>query len=153
MIPTTLAAIIGFLGLVVFELLREHRRHTSQESAYREASRVALMSLVFTLMACGAPTVVAALEPRWVPSVGSWLTCGSAYTKENYALILRMTALEVGKDCALAYLADFLLTSLAPGRSNISKTRVWFQALRADVPKNFAPWVHAKLSEGTEIWG
>jgi hypothetical protein len=54
-VPQTIGALASFLALVapgiVFELLRERRRAGARESAFHEASRVAVSSLAFTLAA------------------------------------------------------------------------------------------------------
>jgi hypothetical protein len=156
-IPDTLGALIAFLGLVapglLFEMLRERRVPASEESAFREASRVALMSLVFTLFALAVLTITGLLEPHWLPDVDRWINCGASYAKAHYRLILRAVLLELLIAGAAVVLLDLALSKWGSGQGELSSTSVWYHVFRTDRPADHGSWVHAKLSDGSEIWG
>ena len=71
MIPTNWLTVVLFLVLVapglLFDLLSERRRASVTESAFREASRVILASLIFDLFAFAVLAVIQTVKPRWIP--------------------------------------------------------------------------------------
>ena len=75
MAPDTLGALLAFLVFVApglcFELLRERRRPALEQTAFREASRIALTSLLFS----GAALVVV------VAVVAGWLRLAMGATR------------------------------------------------------------------------
>lgn len=155
MVPDTLGAVVAFLGLVApgvaFELLRERRRPTVEETAFREASRIALTSLVFTLGA-GAVLVLAHLAgASFVADLAEWLRRGNAYALDNLGLVSFTMLLQVSLALALAVLADWLFRRSAPG--HVVPGSIWFQLFRNRRPDGATPWVHLRLGDETEIWG
>lgn len=157
MIPNTLGALVAFLGLVapgvLFELLRERRRPGIDESAFREASRVALTSLIFTLVGLAIVSLVGLFEPSWFPNVQRWINIGSRYAKAHYLLIARTVLVELALAAGAVALCHLLLTHLGSGQGRISSTSVWFKVLREGRRDDQVSWVHLKLNDGTEVWG
>jgi uncharacterized protein DUF6338 len=155
MIPQTLGSLLAFLGLIapglLFELRRERRRPIIEETAFREASRVALTSLAFTLSSLALLAVVRARRPELMPDPGAWLEQGHRYVNEHYRLIARTFLIEIAIAAALALLADWLLSGTARGR--IVPGSLWFHLLRMQRPENTVPWIHARLKDETEFWG
>jgi Family of unknown function (DUF6338) len=107
MIPTTAAAVVGFLLFIapglVWELLRERDRPALTGSTFREASRVALVSVVCT---GGAVLVVAVVRGLWagaMPDPRLWIHEGSRYFEHHYRLIGRTLFVELGVACLLAW--------------------------------------------------
>jgi hypothetical protein len=157
MIPDTAGAVLSFLGLIapglVFELLRERRRPAVTETAFREASRVALTSLVFTLAALAVLSAVRTVWPSRMPDPRRWLELGSRYVGENYRLIAFGLALEVGIACGLAVLSDVAMRWFGLGRADIRPGSIWYRVLRDDRPKDATVWVNMRLTDGTRIVG
>jgi hypothetical protein len=73
-IPQTILALVGFLFLVapglVFEIRRERRRPVLEETTFREVSRTALASLVFSVLALAILAWVRAKWPESMPDPG-----------------------------------------------------------------------------------
>ena len=157
MIPETIGALLAFLGLVapglVYQLLRERSRASVAETAFREASRVALVSLVLTLATFGVLAVARLIKPTWIADPGRWLRQGNSYFVDNYGLVVRTGVIAITIACLFALAADWIVRQLAPGQGKVSKTSVWFKVLRTDRPKNKVPWIHVHLKSGVDYWG
>lgn len=157
MIPDTIGALLAFLGLVapglLYQMRRETRRAAIADTAFREASRVALTSLVFTVAGFGVLSIVRAARSGWVADPTAWLRQGHAYFVDHYRLVLQTAVIEVGCACLLAVIADAVVRRVVPGQGEVSKTSVWFQVLRADRPAGKVPWLHVHLKTGADYWG
>jgi hypothetical protein len=155
MSPDTLGTLLAFLALIVpglaFELLRERRRPFIEETAFREASRIALTSVIFTGSSVLVVTAISALKPSWFSDPAQWLKDGQLYLQAHLGLAVRTVAVVVLLSLALAVLTDLLLRRSAPGR--IVAGSVWFAVFRQHRPAGSTPWVHLRLSDETEIWG
>lgn len=156
MIPETLGAILVFLAFIApglaFELLRERRRPFIEETAFREASRIALTSMLFSLGALTVLAVAQYLGATWVVDSGRWLTDGQAYVSTHLGQVTATVLVFVGISLALSLVADWVLRRSAPGR--IVPGSVWFSLFRQHRPDGATPWVHLRLKEdGTEVWG
>jgi hypothetical protein len=156
-IPQTLGALAGFLALVapgiVFELRRERRRGRHQETAFREASRVALGSLVFTLVSLLVLTAVQATGARLFVSPADWLTRGEAYAREHLTLIVVSVAVELALACALATGFEAFFARRRGEAATVQQRSAWAQALRTDRPEGSRAWAHAQLENGTSFYG
>lgn len=160
-IPQTLGALAAFLALVapgiVFELLRERRRGRHQETAFREASRVALGSLVFTLLSLLVLTGLQGLASlagwRLFLSPSAWLAGGEVYAREHLTLIVVSVAVELALACASAIGYDVLLARRRGERATVQQRSAWAQALRVDRPRGTRAWAHALLENGTSFYG
>lgn len=100
MIPETIGAVVGFLIFiapgVLWELLRERVRPPMDGSPFREASRVALMSVV---LSGSAVVVVAGARALWPPLLldpGALIRDGGQYVGQEYARIAWTVGLEIG---------------------------------------------------------
>ena len=157
MIPDTLGALLAFLGLVapglVYQLRREKTRASLTESSFREASRVALVSLSATLTALGVLALLRSAEPTWMPDVGAWLRHGNSYFVDHYRLVFRTALVEVALACALAAAAAWGLGEFSGTQGHVSKRSIWFAVLRSDRPSGKVPWVHVHLKSGADYWG
>jgi len=156
-VPETAGALLAFLGLVapgvLYELLRERRQAALNDSSFREASLVALLSLAFTLVSLGILALVRSIVPGWMPDPGAWLRHGSRYADRHYRLVVRTLAIEVGLACLAALAAYQLVARFGGPAGKMHRRSVWFQVLRAARPKDMVPWVHVHLSDKTDIWG
>ena len=154
-IPQTFGALVAFLGLVapglLFELLRERRRPSIEETTFREASRVALTSLAFTSWAVLLLAVAKLVAPGAVVDPGQWLRSGREYAAAHPTLVASTIFVEVALACLLVVLADRALGRRTKG--HIVNGSIWFQLFRQRRPANSTAWVHARLTDSSEIWG
>lgn len=155
MIPDTAAALLALLGLVapglVFELRRERRRPQAVETTFREASRVALTSLLFTLASLG---VLLPLSAIWsaLPDVAHWLRNADEYVPDHYAAVAWFLGLEVTLAIALALAVEAM--SAGNLRGNIVTGSVWYSVLRRDVPPAAKrTWLWITTQNGTQFKG
>lgn len=156
MIPETLASLFGFLGLIapglLYQLLREHRRPALEETAFREASHVALTSLVFTTASFVILGGLAAVRPRWFADQNAWLADPGPYLRKNLLLVERTLVLVVVLACALAFLAHLAISAVRRDGRMIG-TSLWYQLFKSGVPAGKASWVQVQLSDKTLVWG
>jgi hypothetical protein len=158
MVPESVAALYAFLGLItpglVYQLLRERSRPALDESSFREASRVALTSAVLTTLSLLSVAGIGHFQPAWFVDAREWLRSGQPYVNDNPGLVTWTVVAVVALACFYALLTDWLWTYvIPPRRPRISKTDVWYQLFRGDVPKGQIAWVHLKLTDGTLLWG
>jgi Family of unknown function (DUF6338) len=172
MIPQTLVAFILFLVLaapgVFFEILRQRRRPSWEQSAFREASRTALASLVFSLGSLLLLAIVRTIWPRLLPDLGEWIARGNkAYLIDHYRLVARFMIAEVAIALLLAFLANLavLTANRWPTRVQGWWRRVhhsfgpmgpetaWQKAFRLDVPSGASPFVRVRLKDGPVYQG
>lgn len=157
MIPETIGAFLGFLGLIapglVYQLRRETSRATDPETSFREASRVGLVSLALSIIALSVLAIVLGTHPAWMPDPGAWLRTGEGYFVAHYRLVVRAALVEVALACGLALLADQVVRWISPGQGQVSKTSVWFRVLRVERPRGKVPWAHVHLKSGADYYG
>ena len=155
MIPETFAALLAFVAFIVpglaFELLRERRRPFIEETAFREACRIALTSMVFSSTAVVILLVIQRINHSIVADPVEWLRQGKTYAQDHLTLIITTVALMIALSLGLAVAIDALFKRRAPGR--IVPGSIWFALFRQHRPKDATPWVHLRLSDETEIWG
>jgi hypothetical protein len=143
-VPSTAATLIGFLFFVapglLFDLLAERWRPPVGASAFREISRVGLVSLVCSGASMAVLAALRALKPEWVLDPGRWLRTGDRYLHHEYPLIARTLVLEVLLACAVSLFLYWLavgrrprlarndpspvLWSIVGGRGSAPETRV-----------------------------
>ncbi|MEU4740089.1 DUF6338 family protein [Actinosynnema sp. NPDC023658] len=162
MVPQTLGAVASFLALVapgiVFELLRERRRAGFKETPFREASRVALGSLAFTLVACTLLIAVgAAVRALFgvdvVVDLDRLVDGGAAYVRAHLPLVLTSVVAELVLACAAAAALDQLLARRRREITSVQQQTAWHQVFRRDRPAGSVPWVHVHLVDGTSFFG
>ncbi|WP_405070390.1 DUF6338 family protein [Kribbella sp. NBC_01510] len=159
MIPEGVATLYGFLGLVapglLFQLLREKTRPGLEETAFREASRIAFTSLAFTTAAVSLLALLSLLIPSAFVDLATWIGDGSDYLKGHLWTAALSVLLTVALACGLAALTNYWLVRQMDDDDDASivKTSIWYQLFRGDLPKDKVAWVQAELSDGTRIWG
>lgn len=158
MIPESLTTLYAFLGLVapglVFQLLRERARPALEESTFREASRVALTSLLFTTISILTLALVSAILPRAFVNLPDWIQLQSEYVGNHLWLVAWSVLAEVGLACIIAWLAAAALAKWVDDPSvKHSKTSLWHLALLASRPDGKVAWVAAELTDEVKVWG
>jgi hypothetical protein len=154
-IPSTVGAFLALLGLVapglVFELRRERRRAGFSDSAFREASRTALYSLLFSgavLLVMGAARLV---WPSGVVDFAAWVKLGRSYFVQHAALVGWNAAVAVTLAVLLA-----LVTEAVTGRKitpTVEKGSIWSFIFKETRPKNTSNWVGIGLTGGERVSG
>ncbi|MGW3999784.1 DUF6338 family protein [Amycolatopsis sp. NPDC004772] len=155
MIPGTWLAVILFLIVVApglfFDLLGARRRVAAAESAFREAGRVALGSLGFTLA-----TLVVLLGVRWLfPGLffdpRAMIIGGNAYLADHYGRVL----LTIAAATVLSHLLAFGLHKVLARREGeaFRKVSAWGLAFRDGVPAGHAVFVRVRLTSGLVYTG
>jgi hypothetical protein len=155
LIPNTVGAFIAFLSLVapglVYQLARERRRPTHEETTFRELSRVALTSLMFTF---GSSVLLACLRLAWPGPFAdphAWVRRGQSYVDSHLSAVALSLTVEVALACALAFTAAEVMSRRSPAR--ISPFGVWYKVLRDERPAGTRPWIMLHLTDGTELTG
>jgi hypothetical protein len=156
-IPDTIGAVLAFLGLIapglLFEMLRERRRPMAEQTAFREASRIALTSFVFTLAGIAVAALIRTVRPSAMADPGRWLRDGNAYARDNYPAVLTTFATIVVVSALLALVTDLALRRFAKGQGIISPGSVWYHVFDFDRPKPAETWVHVRLIDGSTFSG
>lgn len=157
MVPQTLGALGAFLTLVapgiVFELLRERRRAGRTESAFREASRVALGSLVFSLLASVVLIGVRPLVANALVDLPRFAADGAAYARQHVPAIAVSVVVELVLACAFAVLVDLVLARRGHETTSVQPQTAWRVVFRTDRPRDTVPWVHVHLEDGSSFFG
>lgn len=158
MIPDGIATLYAFLGLIapglLYQLQRERARPTLEETAFREASRVAFTSLIFTTLSITLLIGASRLAPQLFVDLAAWIDKGNSYLESHLWLVATSIMVEVALACAIAGLAAYTIDKIKPRTgSSIVKTSVWYQLFQGDLPKDKVAWALAELSDGTLIWG
>jgi hypothetical protein len=154
-IPSSVGAFIAFLSLVapglVFQMAREARRPTYEETTFRELSRVALTSLIFTFASLALLAGLRLMWPRPLIDAHAWATRGQNYLSNHLPVIAFTLVLEVALACLLALAAAVVLSWRSPAR--ISPFGIWYKVLREERPYGTRPWITLHLTDGTELTG
>jgi len=136
---------------LLFDLLAERRRVGAPESAFREASRVVLASLVFSGLGLAAVVLVRTLEPGWMPDPDRLVAEPHQYLVEHYRLLLAALLLIGSVALGAAGLAHWLL-----GRKYGSGLRTlssWRKVFREERPAGTVTHVRVRLTNGTLFIG
>jgi hypothetical protein len=155
-IPANFATLLTFLGLIapglVYQVVLERRLPRRVETVFREASRVALTSLVFTV---AATVLLLVIQRGWdgapLPNPSAWAARGNAYFAGHLFLVVTGLAAEVALACLLSATTAVLTTRKVS--ATLSPNGAWFQVFRKDRPPRTRPWVHIVLADGGELWG
>ncbi len=157
MILSTWLSVLLFLLFVgprlLFDLLSERRRASYEESAFREASRVVLAGLVFSLVGVLGLAVIRAFAPSRMPDPGKLLAQGSnAYIAHHYALLVQALAAQVLLAFGAAAIFSWLL-GRRRGSGTIRMISTWHLVLRQKVPKGHEAYVRVRLASGIVYTG
>jgi Family of unknown function (DUF6338) len=133
-------------------LRRERRRPGRKETAFREAARTALASLLFSIAAVLALLAAAWRWPTLLPDVERWLREGRRYFQAEYGAVVRFLLLELGVALGLALLTDY---ALGAGReqATIRPVSSWYRVFRMHLPAGTRPFVRVRVEDGTEYCG
>ncbi|WP_423462894.1 DUF6338 family protein [Promicromonospora sp. MS192] len=158
MIPEGFATLYAFLGLVapglLFQFLRERARPALEETAFREASRVAITSLVFTTASIWILALVSRALPGALIDLSEWIRLQSVYVGNHLWLVAWSVLAEVGLACLIAWLVAAALAKwFDDSGGRYSKTSVWHLAFSASKPDGKAAWVEVRLADDSKAWG
>jgi hypothetical protein len=155
LIPSTVGAFISFLALVapgiVFHLAREFRRPPYTDTTFRELSRVALTSLIFTFVSVALLVGARGLWPRMLINAQSWAAHPQRYFASHLLAVTGSIVLEVVIACLLALGAAVAMSRRS--RARISPFGTWYKVLRQERPEGTRPWLTLHLTDGTELSG
>jgi hypothetical protein len=173
MVPLSLVSFILFLALIApglaYELLWERRHPAVERSAFREASRTVLTSLIFTALSVGVLALVRKFWPGLIVDTGELIRNQKGYIAVHYSLLIWTVVVQVGLALLLVVLAHCIPGWLAKlpspwtkwmpnwlcarTRGVMSSDGIWFDVFRRKAPPGTAPWVHLRLTDGTHIRG
>jgi hypothetical protein len=155
MIPDSAGALLAFLGLIapglIFSLRRQRRRPQDTETTLQEAGRIALTSLIFTVLAI---LVLLPLTAVWsaLPDPARWAADPNGYAKQHYAAVGWFLLLELATACALAYVLESVTGQSL--RGNIVPGGIWYAVLRRDVPVGTRRvWLRIATDGGAQFKG
>ena len=155
MIPQTIAAFAFFLLLVApgltFELVRERRRPGIVETTFREASRIALASLCFTLAAILALLSARAPFPDFLPDPRVWIGTGNRYLQTHDYVIAGTVLVELILACTFAAVAAIWLNRGLP--DSITQFSAWNDYFVAAKTSKRYPFVMLTLEDGDRFFG
>ncbi|HVA09082.1 MAG TPA: DUF6338 family protein [Acidimicrobiales bacterium] len=162
MLPTTGAALLAFLLLIVpgllFELIRESRKPTPSRSSLREGTWVLFVG---AMASAGALLVLAIARAgfSWsMPDPRLWLAHPVEYQTEHYRLVARTLALGFFLACALGAVAGGIAIRIDKSKSvatRVSSTPALFTALYRDVKGTGkpVPFVTVHTTAGVKYMG
>jgi hypothetical protein len=154
-VPSTWLSVLFFVVLVapglLFDLLAERRRVGAPESAFREASRVVLASLVFSGLGLAAVVLVRTLEPAWMPDPDRLVAEPHQYLVEHYRLLLAALLVTGSVALGAAGLAHWLLARKYG--SGLRTLSTWRKVFRQERPAGTAAHVRVRLTNGTVFTG
>jgi hypothetical protein len=152
--PDGWSAALAFLLFVapgiVFDLLSRRRRVEVDESAFREASRIALWSLLFSLPASAIVVYISTRVHR-VTRVAGRLASGDVVpiSADGLTILLVMLA-ELVLACGIAGITHLVLSRRSKS-CDIRLVSAWTKAFRFDRPADHDVYVRAKLTSGS-VW-
>jgi hypothetical protein len=154
-VPSTWLSVLFFLLLVapglVFDLLAERRRAGAGESAFREASRVALASTAFSGAALAVLATIRALKPEWMPDPRRLLGDGQAYLADEYRLVLRALLIQVAIALVLALVTHAVLAK--SGGASIRQRSAWSSVFHHELPAGMQAHVRVRMTDETVYIG
>lgn len=162
MIPESFVALLAFLGLVapgvVYRRVLERRRPSQQETTFREASQIALTSLVFTLLAIIILLLLQPLTVRGLPLLpdpSAWLRGGTTYAADNLRLVVTGLVAEVGLASVLAAVAGLVVPSTGtadrPPARPLVQYGAWWRTLWVERPPGTLCWLRVQLDDQS-VW-
>jgi hypothetical protein len=171
MIPQTVVGFFFFLLLVApgvgYELLRERRTPKFDESAFREASRVALYSFGFSFSALAIISLLRMCFPTDLFDLGAYSRDSMGYVKSHYTPVLRTVVFEVLLAFTLVVVVDRINAAKPYSRiyqtlpkplrrvlaSDIRRHGIWWDILVASRPKGQIAQLNIRLSDGSRVIG
>jgi Family of unknown function (DUF6338) len=155
MIPDSFGAFAAFLGLVapglVLDLVLERRLPRRNGTSFREASTIALASLIFTLISILLLAALRTNHSMVILDAPQWIKGGKNYLADHFSIVILSALLEVLIACSLAALSAWFITRKST--ASMSNVGTWYQILRNERPPGTRPWVHLHLDDETDFWG
>ncbi len=156
MFPDSISAVVGFLLVVapglILEAVREHRRPTADRSAFREASGVALASLVFGAIALAVLWGVRQARSSVLPDPVAWIQQGSKYSAAHLWAVVLFFLGWVTLASLAALFGGLLLFKESDARID-PHTTAWFELFRRQVPDGTFPIARVILEDRSEYLG
>lgn len=158
MIPTGISTAIAFVLFIVpgllWELLYERRNPELNESAFREASRVALISTPFSVVAIGLVlSFTAGLNQNWIGDLSNWIISGKPASGEAITVLALVTVAELGVASLLVAILWWRLADELYGpKRTILRRNAWDVAL-GDRSAATEPFATVRTSDGYEFRG
>lgn len=155
MIPQTILTLVGFLLFVapglLYELCIERSRPGVEESTFREISRVALTSLIFSLTALLILAAVWTSFPDAYPDLNSLATDPlDEAAAEQAPQLLRLSVTQMALSCFLAWIASLLV---ARSDTSHSPYPLMWNVLHPALKKPSVPIVALRLDDGRVLQG
>lgn len=155
MVPSTWLSVLFFLLLIapglVFDLLAERRRAGADESAFREASRVALASTAFSGAALAVLATARALKPEWMPDPRRLLGDGQEYLTDEYRLVLRALLIQVAIALVLALVTHAILAKTRG--ASIRQRSAWSSVFHHELPPGKQAHARVRMTDETVYIG
>jgi hypothetical protein len=156
-IPTGIATVVAFFFFVipglVWELLVERRRPAKAESAFREASRVALVSTPFSTISVGIVFAAAWLcDQHWLTVLSSWFTTGKPQSGEALIVASLLAVAELGVALLLLGLVWWRVGHRLYGMAKVEKESAWGYAF-GHQPAGHATVATVRTHDGSEYRG
>ncbi|WP_410656327.1 DUF6338 family protein [Amycolatopsis sp. lyj-112] len=157
MIPQTFGTLVAFLALIApglaFELTRERKRPARSDSVFREASRIALASLILSAAAVVIQLALWKIWPQGSINLDKWTKLGNVYLQDNTTKIVGNLAAITLFSCFLGF-ATAQIVAFKTGEESVNiNSSAWREALRSDRPRNAKVWVHVHLKDKTAFFG
>lgn len=155
MLPTDGWAIVVFLVAVtpglLFDLLSDRKAVRPKESAFRETSRIVLVS---TLVGVPTALLIAALSElhrfSFLPNISKWVAAPKAYASGHSIEMLGALTSQVMISSALAAAAYFVINR---GKPSLKPVPTWRKVFRDDNPSSTPPTLRVRLTRGTIYQG
>ena len=153
MTPESWVAIPLFLLLIapglLHDFLQRRRRAVAAESGFREASRIVLVSSVFTLGALGVWLAVRNFRPRWTIDPAALIGSGAAdYAARNLELLVLNVLCVTGLALVVVWLVD-----RSRGGGTLVPHSAWREAFRAARPDGTYALVRVVLTDERILMG
>lgn len=155
MVPQSLVGVVLFMAFIApglaYEMLYEKRHPALEQSAFREAGRAVLTSLVFSAAAAGLLSLAHLKWPRFLFSPNEFARSGMKFAGDNLYLVVWAMVIHVGLALLLVILAHLIpawieklptpMTKWMPDwlcaryRGKMTSEGIWFDVFRKDVPR------------------
>lgn len=137
---------------LIYEGLAERRRPVLQLTPFREASRIALTSIVFSGIAIAALAWLRATHAALMPNPGAFIRLPSAYFAAHYRLVFRTLLLEVIVASAVAVLVSEVRGIRLRGRRSRPHDALW-TVLHETTKTPAVPIVELRMKDDTVFRG